>query len=52
MGKQKTEEKLEKIDILTQNYQAMDETGKEKLKEVTDQFLKIQKIITEKTDEK
>jgi len=32
-------------DILSQNYHQMDETGKEKLKEVSDHILEMWKII-------
>ena len=46
----KNTEPKENLDLLTQNYKDMDETGREKLKEVSDEFLKIQKIVTEKKE--
>ena len=44
MEKKNTEPK-ENPDLLTQNYKDMDETGREKLKEVSDQFLKVHNIV-------
>ena len=48
MDKEKDSEKHNKADILSQNYDAMNETGKEKLKEISDLILKIHKTIYEK----
>ena len=38
------------IDFLSQNYQRMNEIGKEKLKEVSEQLLKIWMIVNEEEE--
>ena len=44
----KSTEKGGKINQLSQNYQNMDETGKEKLKEISKRILSIWKIVNKK----
>jgi hypothetical protein len=36
------------IELLSQNYRGMNDTGKKKLREVSEQFLKIWKTVNEK----
>jgi len=48
MGKKRDIKDDKNVKVLVQNYEKMDDTGKEKLKEISEQVLKIYSTVKKK----